>query len=72
MLFFRGEEHVQRWCDARELERGAMLPPAQAWRLAVGWYWNKLQPEWRRHTPEQAETLLQSIGLTGEFWKLRG
>ena len=71
MLLFRDEEHVNRWCAMRDLERGAVITPEQAWRLAHGWYRNKLRPDWRRHTVEETEALLQSIGLTDSFWKLR-
>ncbi len=72
MLLFRDEEHVDRWCRARDLERGALLTPEQGWRLALGWYRNKLGADWRRHTLEEAEALLGSIGLTAAFWNLRG
>ena len=72
MLLFRGEEHVARWCQAHDLRRGATLTPHQGWELAHGWYKDKLKPEWRRHTLEEAETLLASVGLTGSFWNLRG
>ena len=72
MLLFRDEEHVDRWCEARELSRGALVSAEQAWRLAFGWYKDKLSPDWRRHTVEEAEALLASIGLTGAFWNLRG
>lgn len=71
MLLFRDEEHVERWCDARDLTRGAVITPEQAWALAHGWYRNKLAPDWRRHTPEETEGLLASIGLTGPFWSVR-
>ena len=72
MLLFRDEEHVDRWCAARELRRGALVTPEQAWRLAQGWYGRKLDPDWRRHTLDEAESLLTSIGLTGPLWNLRG
>ena len=72
MLLFRDEEHVDRWCETRELTRGALVSPDQAWRLAYGWYKDKLKPDWRRHTVDEAEGLLSSIGLTGSFWNLRG
>ena len=70
MLLFRSEEHVDRWCDAREMSRGGVLTPDQAWRLARAWYKDKLKPDWRRHTLEEAEALLKEIGLTGPFWNL--
>ena len=71
MLLFRDEEHVARWCSIRELERGAIITPDQTWRLADGWYRNKVKDDWRRHTLEETEALLQSIGLTDPFWDLR-
>ena len=72
MLLFRDEAHVDRWCQALEMTRGALLTPEQAWQLAQGWYKDKLKPECRRHTLEEAEALLETIGLTGAFWSLRG
>jgi hypothetical protein len=72
MLLFRDEGHIDRWCEARELTRGATLTPQQAWRLAHGWYKDKIKPDWRRHTLEEAEALLNSVQLTGPFWSLRG
>jgi hypothetical protein len=30
------------------------------------------EPEWRRHTVEEAEGLLTQLGLIGPFWNLRG
>lgn len=72
MLLFRDEEHVDQWCGVRDLQRGAIITPDQTWRLATGWYGNKVKADWRRHTLEETETLLDSIGLTGPFWNLRG
>jgi hypothetical protein len=72
MLIFRSEVHVDRWCRARDLPRGAILTPDQAWRLAYAWYKDKVKPEWRRYTPDEAEAILAGIGLTGPFWNLRG
>ena len=70
MLLFRDEEHIDRWCAARELSRGVIITPEQTWRLADGWYRNKVKADWRRHTLDEAEALLQSIGLTDPFWNL--
>ena len=71
MQLFRDEGHVERWCRARDLKPGATLTPEQGWRLAKGWYEKKLEPTWRRHTLEEAEALLASLGLGGAFWNLR-
>jgi hypothetical protein len=72
MLGFRSEAHVDRWCGARDLARGGVLTPKQAWHLARGWYKDKLKPDWRRHTLEEAEALMAEAGLSGPFWSLRG
>ena len=72
MLLFRSEEHVDRWCAFRELPRGGTMSPEQCWRLAQGWYADKLRPDWRRKTLDEAEALLADVGLTGSFWNLRG
>ena len=71
MLIFRSEEHVERWCNTRDLTPGALLSLDQAWALASEWYRDKVQPDWRRHTVEETEELLARLGLKGAFWSLR-
>ena len=71
MLLFRDEEHIQRWCLTRTIARGATLTPEQGWRLAHGWFKDKLRPDWKRTSLEEAETLFASVGLVGAFWNLR-
>lgn len=71
MLLFRSEEHVDRWCAAWGATRGATLSPERAWRLARSWFArDRRSPEWRRHSPEEAEALFASLGLVGAFWRL--
>jgi len=71
MLIFRSEEHVERWCAVRELPRGGTVSPEQCWRLARAWYADKLSPEWRRKSLDEAAAVLAGVGLTGPFWSLR-
>jgi hypothetical protein len=71
MLAFRSEAHVDRWLELRQLRRGALFSVDQLWRLADDWYANRLDPDWRRRTPEEAETLFAELGLDGDFWRLR-
>ena len=71
MLLFRSEEHVDRWLDFRGMGRGGTMSPEQCWRLAVAWYGDKLSPEWRKKTLDEAEAALAGIGLGGPFWSLR-
>jgi len=70
MLLFRSEEHVRRWTDERSVAPGAVFTPQQGWRLAQAWFADRLQPSWRRRTPEEAHAIFASIGLTGPFWDL--
>ena len=70
MLLFRDEEHVNRWCVARDLPRGAMVDLQQAWHLARGVYEDLAKPHWRRRTPGEYMTLFHEAGLRGPFWQL--
>ena len=71
MLIFRSEEHVDRWCSFRNMPCGGTMSPQQCWQLAQAWYADKVSPEWRRKSLEEAEAVLAGIGLTGPFWRLR-
>ena len=70
MLLFRSEEHLDRWLDERDIERGATMTVEQQWRLAQNWYGGRLDPDWKRRTPDESQQILESVGLTGPFWKL--
>jgi hypothetical protein len=71
MLAFRSEEHVTRWREQRCVAPGAVFSPEQMWRLADAWYKDRLSPDWRRKTAEEAEAVFAEIGLVGPFWQLR-
>ena len=70
MLLFRSEEHLERWRSERDLPVGATMTPETQWRLAQTWYSGRLDPAWRRRTPQEAEEVFASLGLTGDFWRL--
>ena len=69
-MLFRSEEDVGRWCLARGVVRGAIMTLAQAWDLSQRWYGNRLDPDFRRPTREEAQAIFASVGLTGDFWNL--
>ena len=71
MLLFRSEEHARSWRDARGFMGARTLSLETGWRLARAWYARKLEPDWRRHTVEEAEALFADLGLSGDFWRLR-
>ena len=70
MLLFRSEEHLETWLAERDIARGATMTVAQQWRLAKTWYSNRLDRDWRRRTPDEAQEVFESCGLTGPFWAL--
>lgn len=70
MSLFRSEEHLQRWLDETGNARGAVVPLAQVWRLAQGWYSDPRDSAWRPRTRDESQQVLASAGLTGEFWEL--
>lgn len=70
MLAFRSEAHVDRWCERTGLEKGAAFPLETVWRLALAWYRDRLSPDWRRRTPDEAQAVFDDLGLTSGFWRL--
>jgi hypothetical protein len=70
MLLFRSEEHVDAWLAQRGLARGALFAAEQCWRLAQAWYPRRLDPHYRRFTPDEAHAVFAAAGLTGPFWRL--
>jgi hypothetical protein len=70
MLAFRSEAHVERWCEQRAVEPGAVLPLETLVELARRWYAGRADPSWRRRSPAEAQHVFDSLGLTGPFWRL--
>jgi hypothetical protein len=59
--------------SGEEIERpGAVLTLARLERLARAWYGDRLRGDWRPRTAEESQAVLASVGLTGDFWQLRG
>jgi len=71
MLFFRSEDHLNKWLAQRNAPKGAVLSLATTWRLAKAWYVDRRDPAWQPRTREQAQAVLDGVGLTDAFWKLR-
>ena len=68
MNLFRSEEHIARWLGDRE--PGATIPVTTLADLASAWWHDRLSPDWRPHTREQNQAILDRLGLTGGFWQL--
>jgi hypothetical protein len=70
MLLFRSEEHLEGWYRGQGIPRGATLTLEQQWELARIWYADRMSPDWRRRTAEEAEAVFARLGLAGDFWRL--
>jgi Alkylmercury lyase len=70
-LLFHSAEHARAWCAERGYEPGYVGTLQQAWELARAWYGDRLRPDFRRRTPEEAQALFEQLGLRGPFWRLR-
>jgi hypothetical protein len=68
MNLFRSEEHIERWLAGRE--PGATIPVATLSALAHAWWSDRLDPDWRPHSPDENQAILRSVGLAGAFWEL--
>ena len=68
MLLFRSEAHVHRWLAGRE--PGVTIPITTLAKLSAAWWGDRLLPDWRPHSREQNQAILESVGLTGPFWRL--
>jgi hypothetical protein len=51
--------------------RGATMTIPQAWELSQRWYGDRLSPDFRRPTIDEAHAIFARVGLTGSFWNLR-
>lgn len=68
MLFFRSEELVNAWCQARGTVRRPLVTMEQLWQLAVTWYGTRLSPEARRPGPDEMRRIFARVGLHDPFW----
>ncbi len=68
MNLFRSEEHIARWLGGRD--PGATIPVMKVVELGLAWYADRLDPDWRPHTRDQNQGILDRLGLVGDFWRL--
>ena len=70
MNLFRSEEHVARWVDESGSEAGATITAGKLGELAQAWWSDRLAPDWRPHSREQNQAILDRLGLRDSFWEL--
>ena len=54
----------------RGLQCGYVMSLDQTWALAQRWYGKRLDPDFRRQTPDEARAIFNEVGLTGPFWEV--
>jgi hypothetical protein len=67
---FRSEDEIEEWCRLNEVQRGAVVGLDQVERHAALWYADRIDPQWRRPGPGEAQRRLEAAGMTGPFWRL--
>ena len=68
MNLFRSEAHLTAWLDGRQ--PGMTTPVRTLAALAVAWWGNWLDPAWSPRPRDDAQAILDSLGLTGPLWQL--
>ena len=53
-----------------EVTEGALVDLPTLRTLAQRWYGNRLAPDWRPRSLADSQAILDSVGLTGDFWRL--
>ena len=61
---------MQAWSARTGIPAGAVFPLDALWRLAALWFHDRLAPDWRRCTVDEAHAIFARAGLTGAFWRL--
>jgi hypothetical protein len=71
MLFFRSEERVRAWCDARRVPLRPLVTMDQLWTMATTWYASRLEEVSRRPQAAEMRGIFRAIGLDDPFWDPR-
>lgn len=67
-MLFRSDEEIEDWLQRNRLARGAVLSLPRVWELAKRWYADRLSPDFRGRTADDAQAIFRQLGFTGEFW----
>jgi hypothetical protein len=68
MNLFRSEDHIRRWLVSRR--PGATITVVRLSELAHAWWGDRLAPDWRPHTREANQAIIDRLGLDEDFWRL--
>ena len=60
---------MDRWLSQSRCEKGANVPIGTVWQLAKAWYTDPREAGWRPRSKQENQAILESVGLTGDFWR---
>lgn len=61
---------MEDWLAETGRPRGAVVTLERMWALVQPWYAGRLEARWRGRSAEEAQAILERVGLRGEFWRL--
>jgi hypothetical protein len=70
MVFFSSKNHLAGWTQSTSQVGGHALTVEQTLKLSVPIYKTKMNLDYERPSRDQTIAHFQSLGLTGDFWKI--
>jgi hypothetical protein len=70
MVFFSSKNHLAEWIKSGNVTGGEALTIEQTLRLSLPIYKTKMSLDYARPSREQTIAHFQSLGLSGNFWKI--
>jgi len=68
MVLLRSQEEVDDWCRATGEPNGEIVPLAWVWELSRAWFGDRMKPEYRVRSLDDAHEIFRDIGLISDFW----
>ena len=70
MVFFSSKSQLEEWQKRNIAQTGETLSLDQTIKLSIPLYRDKMQLDYARPSKEELTSYMNSMGLTGDFWKL--
>lgn len=70
VLPFHSREEIRLWCERHRFQQGEAVRLQQVAHLAQLWYGGHADPDWRKWTIAEAQTVFDQAGLRWAFWQL--
>ena len=70
MVFFSSKRHLEEWQEGNSAQTEETLSVDQAIKLSIPLYKDKMKLDYARPSKEELTSFMNSMGLTGDFWKL--